>query len=248
MMTSNSLKRPTEMPCCVEGEHQDSATIKTLHHKKGFPKDVFISRKQERARLLGLRLDKPCSAPPQPLADRGTPPSPPEHPLKRQDQKTTPLPTTHPSHLLGHRSSQSPSVEESLPRTQEQPVTLRKEHPGVTLRGRGPRSSQSSSEEVPQPLPETQEHPDTIGTRDLPCPPSKAEMGRHQCKSTYNNMKNKTSPESSPPPKPRPEHCNVDKAEENDLKNSLMKMIEEAIKGKMPLKKLKKRQTKNWRK
>ncbi|KAL6030149.1 hypothetical protein STEG23_023680 [Scotinomys teguina] len=59
-----------------------------------------------------------------------------------------------------------------------------------------------------------------------------AEMGRHQCKSTY-NMKNKTSPESSPPPTPRPEHCNVDKAEENDLKNSLMKMIEEALEGKM---------------
>ncbi|KAL6086246.1 hypothetical protein STEG23_038376 [Scotinomys teguina] len=58
-------------------------------------------------------------------------------------------------------------------------------------------------------------------------------MGRHQCKSTYNNMKNKTSPESSPPPTTRPEHCNVDKAEENDLKNSLMKMIEEALEGKM---------------
>ncbi|KAL6040138.1 hypothetical protein STEG23_038032 [Scotinomys teguina] len=58
-------------------------------------------------------------------------------------------------------------------------------------------------------------------------------MGRRQCKSTYNNMKNKTSPESSPPPTPRPEHCNVDKAEENDLKNSLMKMIEEALEGKM---------------
>ncbi|KAL6039049.1 hypothetical protein STEG23_008274 [Scotinomys teguina] len=58
-------------------------------------------------------------------------------------------------------------------------------------------------------------------------------MGRCQCKSTYNNMKNKTSPELSPPPTPRPEHCNVDKAEENDLKNSLMKMIEEALEGKM---------------
>ncbi|KAL6083998.1 hypothetical protein STEG23_002517 [Scotinomys teguina] len=58
-------------------------------------------------------------------------------------------------------------------------------------------------------------------------------MGRRQCKSTYNNMKKKTSPESSPLPTPRPEHCNVDKAEENDLKNSLMKMIEEALEGKM---------------
>ncbi|KAL6038875.1 hypothetical protein STEG23_007703 [Scotinomys teguina] len=33
-MTSDSLKSPTEMPCCEKGEHQDSATIKTLHHKK----------------------------------------------------------------------------------------------------------------------------------------------------------------------------------------------------------------------
>ncbi|KAL6091151.1 hypothetical protein STEG23_006901 [Scotinomys teguina] len=57
-------------------------------------------------------------------------------------------------------------------------------------------------------------------------------MGR-QWKSTYNNIKNKTSPESSPPPKPRLEHCNVDKAEENDLKNSLTKMIEEDLEGKM---------------
>ncbi|KAL6093133.1 hypothetical protein STEG23_010493 [Scotinomys teguina] len=57
-------------------------------------------------------------------------------------------------------------------------------------------------------------------------------MGRRQSESTY-NMKNTTSPESSPPPTPRPEHCNVDKAEENDLKNSLMKMTEEVLKGKM---------------
>ncbi|KAL6083245.1 hypothetical protein STEG23_014627 [Scotinomys teguina] len=60
-----------------------------------------------------------------------------------------------------------------------------------------------------------------------------AEMGRLQRKSTYNSMKNKTSPESSPTPTSRPEHCNVEKAEENDLKNNLMKMIEEALKGKM---------------
>ncbi|KAL6033094.1 hypothetical protein STEG23_012578 [Scotinomys teguina] len=45
--------------------------------------------------------------------------------------------------------------------------------------------------------------------------------------------KDKTSPESSPPPTPRHEHCNVDKAEENDLKNSLMKMLEEAFEEKM---------------
>ncbi|KAL6038219.1 hypothetical protein STEG23_027301 [Scotinomys teguina] len=132
----------------------------------------------------------------------------------------------------GPRSSQSPSEDkpQPLPETQEQPVTLR---------GRGPRSSQSPSEEEdpgaaihPQ-RKRIQEHPDTIGTRDLPCPPSMAEIGRSQCKSTYNNIKNKTSPESSPPPTPRPEHCNVDKAEEYDLKNSLMKMIEEVLEGKM---------------
>ncbi|KAL6089661.1 hypothetical protein STEG23_012665 [Scotinomys teguina] len=203
----------------------------------------------QRARLLGLMLDKSCPAPPQPLADRGAPPppSPPKH-SKRQAQKTPPLRTTHPSDVLGHRRSQSPLVEESsLPRTQEQPVTLRR---------RAPRNTQSPSEEEdpeaashpwrkssshflrprssqPPRRKRTQENPDTIGTRDLPCPPSKAEMGRRQSKSTYNNMKNKTSPESSPPPTPRPEHCNVDKAEENDLKNSLIKMIEEALEGKM---------------
>ncbi|KAL6086561.1 hypothetical protein STEG23_006875 [Scotinomys teguina] len=58
-------------------------------------------------------------------------------------------------------------------------------------------------------------------------------MGRRQCKSTYNNIKNKTSLESSPLPTPRPEHRNVDKAEENDLKNSLMMMIAEDLKGKI---------------
>ncbi|KAL6075576.1 hypothetical protein STEG23_011519 [Scotinomys teguina] len=137
--------------------------------------------------------------------------------------------------VRGLGSSQSPWEEESLPESQEQPATLEEEDPGG---GRGPRSRQSPLEEEDQ---ETashprrkriQEHPDTIGTRDLSCPPSKAEMGRRQCKSKY-DMKNKTSPESSPPPTPRPEHCNVDKAEENDLKNSLMKMIEEALEGKM---------------
>ncbi|KAL6089236.1 hypothetical protein STEG23_007931 [Scotinomys teguina] len=58
-------------------------------------------------------------------------------------------------------------------------------------------------------------------------------MGRHQCRSKYNNIKNKTSPESTPPPTSRPEHCNVDKAEKNDLESSLMKMFEKALKGKM---------------
>ncbi|KAL6031567.1 hypothetical protein STEG23_032262 [Scotinomys teguina] len=153
-------------------------------------------------------------------------------------------------------------MEESLPRTQEQPVTLRRraprntqspseeEDPGAASHPQRkspshflrPRSSQPPSEK------ETQEHPDTIGTRDLPCSPSKAEMGRRQCKSTYNNMKNKTSPESSPPPTPRPEHCNVDKAEENDLKNSLMKMIEEVLEGKMKnaVKEIEEKTNKKW--
>ncbi|KAL6058480.1 hypothetical protein STEG23_023496 [Scotinomys teguina] len=154
---------------------------------------------------------------------------------------------------------------QSLPRTQEQPVTLegrgpRSSQPSLeeeeqeqpaTLGGRGPRSSQSPLEEEdpgaashPQ-RKRAKEQPVTLGGRGprstqtpldqktSPCPPSEAEMGRCQCKSTYNNIKNKTSPESSPPPTPRPEHCNVDKAEENDLKNSLMKMIEEAFEGKM---------------
>ncbi|KAL6089658.1 hypothetical protein STEG23_032896 [Scotinomys teguina] len=139
-------------------------------------------------------------------------------------------------------------------RTQEQPVTLRGRGPSHPQRTspsnfRRPRSSQSPSEgedpgaaSHPQrkknkeqflQRKRIQEHPDTIGTRDFSCPPSMAEMGRCQCKSTCNNIKNKTSPESIPPPTPRPGHCNVDKAEENDLKNSLMKMIEEALEGKM---------------
>ncbi|KAL6091804.1 hypothetical protein STEG23_025690 [Scotinomys teguina] len=62
---------------------------------------------------------------------------------------------------------------------------------------------------------------------------TQVEMGQRQCKRTYNNIENMTSPESSPPPTPRPEHCNVDKAEENDLKNRLMKMLEEAFEEKM---------------
>ncbi|KAL6093465.1 hypothetical protein STEG23_027879 [Scotinomys teguina] len=63
--------------------------------------------------------------------------------------------------------------------------------------------------------------------------PDKVEIGQRQCKRTYNNIKNKTSPESSPPPTSRPEYCNIEKADENDLKNNLMKMLEEALEGKM---------------
>ncbi|KAL6083827.1 hypothetical protein STEG23_027737 [Scotinomys teguina] len=43
-MTSHSLRSPTEMPCCVNGEQQDSATLKKLHHKKGEKKRVPSSR------------------------------------------------------------------------------------------------------------------------------------------------------------------------------------------------------------
>ncbi|KAL6081186.1 hypothetical protein STEG23_012158 [Scotinomys teguina] len=64
-------------------------------------------------------------------------------------------------------------------------------------------------------------------------PVSEAKMGRRQCKSAYNIIKNKTTPESSPPPTPKSDYCNADKAEENDLKKSLMKMLEEAFEEKM---------------
>ncbi|KAL6031769.1 hypothetical protein STEG23_020903, partial [Scotinomys teguina] len=179
-------------------------------------------------------LDKPCPAPPQPLVDKGTSPEytraapqpaiqsltpgklPPAHHLPQLLPRMEEQPVT--LGVRGLRSSQSPWEEESLPESQEQPATLG---------GRGPRNSQSPSEE------EDPGAPRHYWNKRPLLPPSKAEMGRRQCKSKYNNMKNKTSPESSPPPTPRPEHCNVDKAEENDLKNSLMKMIEEALEGKM---------------
>ncbi|KAL6036214.1 hypothetical protein STEG23_023950, partial [Scotinomys teguina] len=80
-------------------------------------------------------------------------------------------------------------------------------------------------------------------TSPVPCVPAcchekvlnleTAKMGRRQCKSAYNTIKNKTTPESSPPPTPKSDHCNADKAEENDLKKSLMKMLEEAFEEKM---------------
>ncbi|KAL6085211.1 hypothetical protein STEG23_038240 [Scotinomys teguina] len=52
------------------------------------------------------------------------------------------------------------------------------------------------------------------------CTLSLAKMGRRQCKSAYNIIKNKTTPESSPPPTPKSDYCNADKAEENDLKKA----------------------------
>ncbi|KAL6069256.1 hypothetical protein STEG23_019715 [Scotinomys teguina] len=129
------------------------------------------------------------------------------------------------------RSSQSPSEDkpQPLPETQEQPVTLRR---------RGPKSNQSPLQEEnpgtashPQ-RKRIQEHPDTIGTRDFPCSLIQGRNGKTSMQKYIQQHKNKTSPESSPPPTPRPEHCNVDKAEENDLKNSLMKMIVEVLESK----------------
>ncbi|KAL6031748.1 hypothetical protein STEG23_018164 [Scotinomys teguina] len=151
-----------------------------------------------RGKPLGLRLNKPRPGPPQPLADRGTPPV---HPNTPSSSEPVPDPGKTPPayHKVSTFNCKHP---QSLPRTQEQPVTLGRRgpksnqspleeedpgaasHPGkkttkeqsVTLRGRGPRSSQSPSEEEdpgaashPQ-RKRTQEHPDTIVTRDLPCP------------------------------------------------------------------------------
>ena len=44
-------------------------------------------------------------------------------------------------------------------------------------------------------------------------------MGRRQCKNTFNT-------ETSGSKSARPEHPNTNEAEENDLKNNFMKMIE----------------------
>ncbi|KAL6034884.1 hypothetical protein STEG23_023731 [Scotinomys teguina] len=169
--------------------------------------------------------------------DRGTPQSTPT-PLKGEpvpDPQKTP-PAHHKVSIFNCKQPQS------LLKTQEQPVTLGR---------RGPKRNQSPLQEED---PGAASHPWRKRTKEQPVSPrgrgsrstrtpleqetsldpsSKAEMGRRQCKSTYKNIKNKTSPESSPPPTTRPEHCNIDKAEENDLKNSLMKMIEEALEGKM---------------
>ncbi|KAL6083254.1 hypothetical protein STEG23_032570 [Scotinomys teguina] len=153
----------------------------------------------------------------------------------------------------GLRSSQSPSEEEpqSLPRIQEQPVTLgrrgpksnqsplEKEDPGaashpqkkrtqeqpVILEGRRPRNSQSPSEE---------EDPGAPRHHHNKRPPLSLIQGRNGKTSIQKYIQQRKKQDiTSPPPTPRPEHCNVDKAEENDLKNSLMKMIEEALEGKM---------------
>ncbi|ERE84607.1 putative transposase [Cricetulus griseus] len=57
--------------------------------------------------------------------------------------------------------------------------------------------------------------------------PPEERMGRRQYKSTFNNRKiNMTSPETRDPTPARPEQHNANEAEENDLKNIFMKMIE----------------------
>ncbi|KAL6062093.1 hypothetical protein STEG23_024920, partial [Scotinomys teguina] len=98
----------------------------------------------------------------------------------------------------------------------------------LPLRPKGPRSTQTAvdKDDSRAPRPHWTKRP-TLG------PLSKAKMGRHQCKSAYNVIQNKTTRESSPPPKQRSDHCHADKAEENDLKNSLMKMLEETFEEKM---------------
>ncbi|MGE9574270.1 hypothetical protein ACQP3C_24730, partial [Escherichia coli] len=58
--------------------------------------------------------------------------------------------------------------------------------------------------------------------------PPEERMRRGQCKSTFNNRKpNMTPPETRNHTPARPEHPNSDEAEENDLKNIFMKMIED---------------------
>ncbi|KAL6040616.1 hypothetical protein STEG23_028959 [Scotinomys teguina] len=114
---------------------------------------------------------------------------------------------------------------QSLPKTQEYPDTFKPRGPKITQM---PLDQEDPGASTHHWTKRTGEHPDSIRPRGpkstqapldketFPVPLSEVEMGRRQSKSTYNNIKNKTTPESSPPPTPRPEHCNVDKAEEND--------------------------------
>ncbi|ERE67993.1 Transposase, L1 containing protein [Cricetulus griseus] len=58
--------------------------------------------------------------------------------------------------------------------------------------------------------------------------PPEERVRRGQCKRTFNNRKpNMTPPETKNHTSARPEHHNADEAEENDLKNIFMKMIED---------------------
>ena len=51
-------------------------------------------------------------------------------------------------------------------------------------------------------------------------------MGRRQCKSTFNNLKNNmVPPEPCSPTTGRPDHPNPEEIEENNLKNNFIKMI-----------------------
>lgn len=60
-------------------------------------------------------------------------------------------------------------------------------------------------------------------------------MGRQQYKNTFNSIKSNMAPtESSSSTTERPEHPNSDEAEENNLKNNFMKMIE-ALKEEMKI-------------
>ncbi|KAL6055554.1 hypothetical protein STEG23_020536, partial [Scotinomys teguina] len=106
-------------------------------------------------------------------------------------------------------------------------TTRTQEHPDA-IPPQGPRSTQTAvdKDDSRAPRPHWTKRP-TLA------PLSEAKMGRRQCKSAYNIIKNKTTPESSPPPTPKSDYCNADKAEENDLKKSLMKMLEEAFEEKM---------------
>ncbi|KAL6080840.1 hypothetical protein STEG23_037086 [Scotinomys teguina] len=104
-------------------------------------------------------------------------------------------------------------------RTQEHPRhhwTRRSQKHPEAFRPKGPRSTQTALDKEDSRAP----RPPCTKTPTL-APLSKAEIGQCQCKSTYNIIKNKTTPESSPPQTPKPDHCNVDKAEEKDLKKAL---------------------------
>ncbi|KAL6036566.1 hypothetical protein STEG23_024662, partial [Scotinomys teguina] len=195
----------------------------------------FKAASNQSMKSLILRVSPPLSGPSHFLGSRSI-----QTPLEEESlPRTQEHPDTFGGRVIGPRASleeEDPGASRHLWRKRTQ------EHPDI-FGGRGPRSIQTSlEEEDPGASRHLWRKSHFLGPRctQTPldqetsrCPPSKVEMGRHQCKNTYNNIKNKTSPESSPPPTPRPEHCNVDKAEENDLKNSLMKMLEEAYEGKI---------------
>ena len=76
------------------------------------------------------------------------------------------------------------------------------------------------------------------------------EMGRQQDRNTLNSIKNNTAPrETSGSTKARSEHPNSEGAEENNLKNKFMKMIE-ALKEEMKifLTEMEEKSKKNWKK